>query len=218
MDSPVSPRTTRKPADRAFRDHPPRRSAQHGVALIVSLILLLVVTIIGLAAIRLSGTQEKMAGNAVDRTQAFQVAEATLQFAAATILPPANPPNPASFNVPSVTDCANSPCTNNPANDGAIPASAWVFPPTSQTAASSNSIVTPYGNNPSYIIQYMGTCSVDGGTFQFTNDQNNQGGGGSLKTAGNCYRITARANSPGANGAPSQNRAQVVLQAIYRTN
>jgi type IV pilus assembly protein PilX len=198
----------------------PARNTQRGVALIVSLILLLVVTIIGLAAIRLTSTQEKMAGNAVDRTQAFQVAEATLQFAAATILPPANPPDPASFSAPSVTDCANSSCRDNPAApDSGIPPSAWIFPPTTQNANSGpDKIVVLYGNNPSYLIQYMGTCSVDGGNFQFTNDQNNQGGGGSLKTAGNCYRITARANSPEANGAPSQNRAQVVLQAIYRTN
>jgi type IV pilus assembly protein PilX len=192
--------------------------AQQGVALIVSLILLLVITIIGLAAIRLSSTEEKMAGNTVDRTQAFQVAEASLQFAASTILPPNNPPNPATFSEV-YTDCANNPCSDNPANDGAVPASAWTFPPTAKDASGgAGKIVTAYGNNPSYLIQYMGQCSIDGGNFQFTNDQNNQGGGGSLKTAGQCYRITARANSPEANGAPSQNRAQVVVQAIYRTN
>ena len=197
---------------------PLQPAAQRGVALIVSLILLLVITIIGLAAIRLSSTEEKMAGNTVDRTQAFQVAEASLQFAASTILPPNNPPNPATFSEV-YTDCANNPCSDNPANDGAVPASAWVFPPTAKDASGgAGTIVTAYGNNPSYLIQYMGQCSIDGGNFQFTNDQNNQGGGGSLKTAGQCYRITARANSPEANGAPSQNRAQVVVQAIYRTN
>ncbi len=192
-------------------------SRQRGVALIVSLILLLVITIIGLAAIRLSSTEEKMAGDTVDRAQAFQVAEATLRFAAATILPPANAPNPATFSEP-YNDCANNPCTDNPATDNTVPANAWIFPPTTQAAAGTNKIVSPYGNNPSYLIQYMGLCTTDGGTFQFTNDQNNQGGGGSLKTAGQCYRITARANSPEANGAPSDNRAQVVVQAIYRTN
>jgi type IV pilus assembly protein PilX len=193
-------------------------ATQRGVALIVSLILLLVVTIIGLATIRLSTNEEKMAGNTVDRAQAFQVAEATLQFAAATILPPNNPPNPATFSAV-YTDCANNPCSDNPANDGAVPASAWVFPPTAKDASGGvGKIVTAYGNNPSYLIQYMGQCSIQGGQFQFTNDQNNQGGGGSLKTAGQCYRITARANSPEVSGAPSQSRAQVVLQAIYRTN
>jgi type IV pilus assembly protein PilX len=185
---------------------------QQGVALIVSLILLLVITIIGLAAIRLSSTQEKMAGNTVDRTQAFQVAEATLQFAASTILPPNNPPAPATFNA-AYTDCANNPCSDNPANDGAVPAAAWVFPLTAKDAnRGAETIVTAYGNNPSYLIQYMGQCSTEGGNFQFTNDQNNQGGGNSLKSSGQCYRITARA------GAPSSKRAQVVLQAIYRTN
>ena len=54
---------------------------QSGVALIVALILLVVITVIGLAAIRTSTLQEKMAGNTFDRAQAFQVAEATLQLA-----------------------------------------------------------------------------------------------------------------------------------------
>lgn len=203
---------------RVFASKPGAGAAQRGVALIVSLILLLVITIIGLATIRLSTNEEKMAGNTVDRAQAFQVAEATLQFAAATILPPNDPPNPAAF-TQAYNDCANHPCSDNPANDDAVPAAAWVFPPTAKDASGgAGNIVTAFGNNPSYLIQYMGQCSNDGGNFQFTNDQNNQGGGNSLKTAGNCYRITARASSPEARGAPSQNRAQVVLQAVYRTN
>lgn len=195
-----------------FHPQTATRTVQHGVALIVSLILLLVITIIGLAAIRLSSTEEKMASNTVDRTQAFQVAEATLQFAASTILPPNTPPNPATFSAAYI-DCANNPCTDNPANDNTVPDSAWVFPPTAKDASGgAGQIVALYGNKPSYLIQYMGQCSTEGGNFQFTNDQNNQGGGNSLKSSGQCYRITARA------GAPSPNRAQVVLQAIYRTN
>jgi type IV pilus assembly protein PilX len=196
-----------------------RARPQRGVALIVALILLVVVTLIGLAAIRTSTMQEKMAGNTFDRAQAFQVAEATLQFASATILPPAAPPDPATYQANSYTDCANNACLDNPANDPNVPLSAWILPPTATSASGGTAtIVSLYGNNPSYITQYMGQCSDDGnGNFQFTNDQNNQGGGGSLKTAGQCYRITARSNTPGT-GAPPQDRAQVTLQAIFRTN
>ncbi len=192
---------------------------QRGVALIVALILLVVITVIGLAAIRTSTMQEKMAGNTFDRAQAFQVAEATLQFAAATILPPAATPNPATYQANAYTDCASNACMDNPANDPNVPATAWTLPPTATTASGgTGNIVSLYGHNPSYIIQYMGQCSVDGnGNFQFTNDENNQGGGGSLKTAGQCYRITTRSSTPGSVGAPSQDRAQVTLQAIYRT-
>lgn len=195
------------------------RRRQQGVALIVALILLVVITVIGLAAIRTSTLQEKMAGNTFDRAQAFQVAEATMQFASATILPPAAAPNPATYQANAYTNCANNPCLDNPANDPNVPAAAWTLPPTATNAAAgAGSIVTLYGNNPSYIIQYMGACSVDGGgNFQFTNDENNQGGGGSLKATGQCYRITARSSTPG-NGAPPQDRAQVTLQAIFRTS
>ena len=192
---------------------------QQGVALIVALILLVVITVIGLAAIRTSTLQEKMAGNTFDRAQAFQVAEATMQLASATILPPAAAPNPATYQANAYTNCANNPCLDNPANDPNVPAAAWTLPPTATNAAAgAGNIVTLYGNNPSYIIQYMGACSVDGGgNFQFTNDENNQGGGGSLKATGQCYRITARSSTPG-NGAPPQDRAQVTLQAIFRTS
>ena len=195
------------------------RRRQQGVALIVALILLVVITVIGLAAIRTSTLQEKMAGNTFDRAQAFQVAEATMQLASATILPPAAAPNPATYQANAYTNCANNPCLDNPANDPNVPASAWTLPPTATNAAAgAGNIVTLYGNNPSYIIQYMGACSVDGGgNFQFTNDENNQGGGGSLKATGQCYRITARSSTPG-NGAPPQDRAQVTLQAIFRTS
>lgn len=192
---------------------------QSGVALIVALILLVVITVIGLAAIRTSTLQEKMAGNTFDRAQAFQVAEATLQLASATILPPAPPPGPATYQANAYTDCANNPCLDNPAHDPNVPAAAWTLPPTATNAGGGTAnIVSLYGNNPSYIIQYMGACTVGGGgNFQFTNDENNQGGGGSLKTAGQCYRITARSSTPG-NGAPPADRASVTLQAIFRTS
>lgn len=192
---------------------------QSGVALIVALILLVVITVIGLAAIRTSTLQEKMAGNTFDRAQAFQVAEATLQLASATILPPAPPPDPATYQAKAYTDCANNPCLDNPAHDPNVPAAAWTLPPTATNAGGGTAnIVSLYGNNPSYIIQYMGACTVGGGgNFQFTNDENNQGGGGSLKTAGQCYRITARSSTPG-NGAPPADRASVTLQAIFRTS
>ena len=192
---------------------------QSGVALIVALILLVVITVIGLAAIRTSTLQEKMAGNTFDRAQAFQVAEATLQFAAATILPPAPPPNPDTYRANAYTDCANNVCLDNPASAGSkVPETAWTQPPIATDASGGTAtIVSLYGNNPSYIIQYMGACTVSGGNFLFTNDENNQGGGNSLKTAGQCYRITARSSTPG-NGAPAADRASVTLQAIYRTS
>lgn len=58
---------------------------QQGVVLIIGLIMMLLLTIIGLAAIRGSGMQELMAGNIKDRNLAFQAAEASLREAEALI-------------------------------------------------------------------------------------------------------------------------------------
>lgn len=203
---------------------------QRGVALVVSLVLLVVVTLVGLAAIRGVGLQEKMAGNTFDRAQAFQVAEGALELAARTILPPAPNPVNTAYLGQSHIDCSANACAENPADDASIPVVAgapgagvnngWTMVPTTNPAgaASAASVVALYGNNPSYIVQYMGSCSLSNqGNFVFTNDENNQGGGNSLKSVGQCYRITARSNTPGA-GSPPADRSQVVLQAIYRTS
>lgn len=52
---------------------------QQGVVLLVGLIMLLLMTVVGLAAIRGSNLQETMAGNMRERQVAFQVAEAGLR-------------------------------------------------------------------------------------------------------------------------------------------
>ncbi|HSC67492.1 MAG TPA: PilX N-terminal domain-containing pilus assembly protein [Cellvibrio sp.] len=54
--------------------------AQRGAVLIVGLVMLLLLTIIGLASIRGSELQEQMAGNMRDHNQAFQASEAALRY------------------------------------------------------------------------------------------------------------------------------------------
>lgn len=56
-------------------------SQQRGAVLLVSLIMLLLLTIIGTAAMRDTNLQERMAGNMRDHHLAFQAAEAALRFA-----------------------------------------------------------------------------------------------------------------------------------------
>ncbi|WP_428819017.1 pilus assembly PilX family protein [Microbulbifer sp. MCCC 1A16149] len=53
--------------------------SQRGMTLIVGLIMVLLMTVVGMAAIRGSGMQELMAGNMRDRNLAFQSAEAALR-------------------------------------------------------------------------------------------------------------------------------------------
>lgn len=59
--------------------------AQQGVVLIVGLIMVLLISLVALAAIRGSGLQELMAGNVRDRNLAFQAAEAGLREAEARL-------------------------------------------------------------------------------------------------------------------------------------
>lgn len=59
----------------------PASRKQGGVALVVVLLLLLVVTLLGLAVMRTTILQERMAANSVARSGAFQVAEAVLREA-----------------------------------------------------------------------------------------------------------------------------------------
>lgn len=58
--------------------HPHSRQ-QGGFALVVGLLLLLVLTILGVSAMRGTTLQERMAGNMQDRAIAFQAAEAALR-------------------------------------------------------------------------------------------------------------------------------------------
>ncbi len=62
------------------------RHHQTGAALIISMILLLVMTLIGVTAMQSTVLEEKMAGNFRDRDVAFQAAEAALRYAEQEIL------------------------------------------------------------------------------------------------------------------------------------
>lgn len=61
---------------RINKSPPARHTRQHGVALIVSLIVLLLLTLIGISAMNSTILQDRMSGNASDRSVAFQAAAA----------------------------------------------------------------------------------------------------------------------------------------------
>ncbi len=61
--------------------HPsPRASAQRGVALISSLLLLIIITILALSMFRSFGTQEKIAGNLREKDRALHAAASAQQY------------------------------------------------------------------------------------------------------------------------------------------
>lgn len=71
--------------------HPPQPQ-QQGVTLIISMIVLLLLTLMGLASIQNTGLEEKMAGSLRDQNMAFQAAESALRdaegvLASTTVLP-----------------------------------------------------------------------------------------------------------------------------------
>ena len=60
---------------------PPQHRLQHGAALVTSLVILLVLTLLGIAAMRTSTLEERMAGNVQDTVHAFEAAESGLNAA-----------------------------------------------------------------------------------------------------------------------------------------
>lgn len=56
------------------------RQSQRGMALLVSLVFLLLLTLIGISSMQSATLQEKMAGSLVSRNQSFQAAEQALRI------------------------------------------------------------------------------------------------------------------------------------------
>jgi len=59
----------------------PNTKHQSGVVLVISLIMLLLLTMIGVTSMQVTALEEKMAGNSKDKNTAFQAAEAALRDA-----------------------------------------------------------------------------------------------------------------------------------------
>lgn len=188
-------------------------SCQQGMALVVSLILLVVVTFVGLAGMRGTILQEQMAGGAYDREVGFQAAEAALMVGAQDFVNNRQVWDSKIDANSAALDCSDQTCPSNPS--GRIQNTLWQSVSTGTTESTFTAI--DVSNPPQYVVQRLGDCSSTGaGTgFTGTTDQNQGGPGGSqLNNQGTCYRITARALDPTA--AINADRAQVLLQATYR--
>lgn len=180
-------------------------AAQQGVALVVALILLVVLTLVGFAAIRGTLMQQKMAANLYDRQIAFQSAEAALRAAKLRIV--GNPSDIA-------RNCrtGSTVCLSNPFNDAGLP-SGSIHDVSDGTAAGQFSASAMAADKPQYVIENMGNWAdpeSDTGFDQSANSYNYGNSGGS--TTAVYYRITARSGDPAVVG----DRAVVVLQAIVK--
>jgi type IV pilus assembly protein PilX len=164
----------------------PTRHRQHGAALVVVLVLLLVMTLLGLASLRGTLMEERMSANLLDRSYSFQAVEAALRegevLASIKPTPPANGCN--ADGVCSTPDPAQTDRWKDANFAG------W------RDATVNMGSLTAV---PQFFVEYMGEApswpKCDSEVPMHAS---------CLKTR---YRITARSNQP--------DRAQVVLQSTY---
>lgn len=188
---------------------------QHGMALVVSLVLLVVVTLVGLAGMRGTIMQERMAGGAYDRETAFQAAEAALVLGARDFIADQSTWLETIDNNDAL-DCRDKSCASNPSNDATLD-TLWNDVPSG--VENDKFTAMDSANAPQYLVQLLGACEsggMRGSGFTGTTDQNEAGPKGQQlsRAPGTCYRITARAIDPTEDD--NAERAQVILQATYR--
>nr|WP_159016282.1 PilX N-terminal domain-containing pilus assembly protein [Lysobacter profundi] len=174
-----------------------RPQTQRGVALAVVLILLLVMTLLGLASLRGTLMEERMSANQVDRSLSFQAAEAALREGEAVAA--GKPTLPGGGVVGS--GCLNGLCAKP---DPAVVTPVWQDP---TVWASAPSAVVNLGNKtatPKYIVELLaddvpphGSCTTSGDVSPDAECSGTE----------RRYRITARSDAA--------DRAQVMLQSIY---
>jgi type IV pilus assembly protein PilX len=180
-----------------------RATQQRGVALIVALVLLVVATLIGLAASRGTLLQERMSGNTFDRSLAFQRAESALRAAEAAIS--------ANWQIATLNGVD---CQPTVAQCAIVPADAFTG-----TSANWINVGGAYNVNsamtagvPQYQIHLIGTGAAEDsfGASSNANAANYGSNSGPDNVA--FYRVTARSSNPVLSGG----RAIVVLQTIVR--
>lgn len=207
--SPEFPIRTRPRAvpSRGGRRVAPRR--QRGVALIVALLLLIVITLIGFAAVRSTVMQQKMSSNLYDREVAFQAAEAAMRAASAIVV---TQPTLVARNC----RAGGVVCMANPFNDPNLPAGSIHDVPSGAGVGQFNAS-TVSASQPQYVIEDMGNWvdPTSNTGFNQTANSRNYGAQGSSTTA-TYYRITARSGDPTA--VANKNRAIVTLQAMVKRN
>ncbi|MFS1524597.1 PilX N-terminal domain-containing pilus assembly protein [Microbulbifer sp. 2304DJ12-6] len=167
---------------------------QRGATLLVGLIILLLMTFIGLAAMRGSGMQELMAGNMRDRQLAFQAAEAALRAGESSV----------STTFKTMTFDGN---TAGQVEDmaGATNSGFWLGYTWEGASISTNLGLQEVAKQPVYVIERV--------TPQLPNSSAD-GSGIDMESLGKLqptptYRITSR-------GVGGTENAVVILQSTYR--
>lgn len=165
-----------------------RKTEQGGAALVVSLVLLVVLSLLASGSIRGVSLQEKMTAASFDRALAFQAVEAALREAEALVVPGANPSFPAA-------GCNNGLC----ARPDASSLERWKDSSFSGWRTAGSSMGPLLGATAQFIIEDMGTAPRWFGCDRI------------VPVSAYClaprYRITAFSGATG--------RANVMLQVTY---
>ena len=166
-------------------------SEQRGVSLIISLILLVIMTLLGLAAIRAITQEERMAGQNYSRSLAFQATESALRTVEELVETNKPTPTTGCSLVSGLMSCAPPVATDTPRWDDTAFAS-WQ----ALSAIGSGTLAV----TPQYFVEYLGNSfPCRPGDPADTNDCKR-------------YRITAR-SSDGTSG-----KTKVMLQSVYATD
>ena len=180
---------------------PVMRNRQSGVALAIALVLLLAITLVGLAGIRGTTLQEKMSSNMQDRDVAFQAAEAALRVAEQRL---------ADTTAVIWHDCSlgGTTCEAVPSGGG-VP---WQTV-TAGAAADEFDAGALAAAQPQYVVENMGLWpDPTSNTGVNLSGSATQYGAQGTSTTVNFYRVTARSADP----TNVSDRAIVVLQSWVR--
>ncbi|CAK0772518.1 type IV pilus assembly protein PilX [Gammaproteobacteria bacterium] len=184
---------------------------QRGMVLIVALVFLTVMTLIGVSALKGSAQQERMVGNARQRSQAFHATEAALTAAEitlqATTLPLFDNSTPGLRQQMSTGNCDLSTFwVNGYCWSGVASVDCSTTPPSTLTSTSCTTasqfrtgiLDATLEEQPRYVIEQLSNVKVSGSSVKF-----------GPNTGSGYYRITAR----GLGGTQS---ATVILQSTFR--
>lgn len=174
---------------------------QRGTILVISLIMLLLMTIIGLASMRGTVLEERMAGNWRDRNIAFQAAELALRDAEDWLAPQAAPPVRYTYD-----SACPKPCTfaigavDSVADVLGADLARWQANASTYDAVSNYTLTDPlqWQTAPANLIEFRSRVRDHLGT----------GFGQAEDTGRDQYRITAR-------GTGQTNEAEAVVQSHY---
>lgn len=169
---------------------------QQGVALVLALVFLLLLTLLGITALNTTALEEKMAGNVRDRNLAFQSAESALSVAENWIYTQIGKPV-----FPNTGIGLYSPSTTVTANwDGVNWSGSSVVTYPNTPTASGSGTLGKINTQPKYIIEDMGEVPESGGSLVMSSSYKSKGT--------TVMRVTAR-------GTGGTDAAVVMLQSTY---